>query len=295
MNTGSTLARRAMGRELRRMRESARLSQAAAARVAEVSQQTIGRMEEGRPTQVSGLHINALCNAFGASDEERRTVLDLLREVKQARELGGGWWKSFADTTPEGFDHYLGLEDAASKLTTWKIAVVPGLLQTPEYRRALIWAEDPARSTGEVEKRIAMATQRQIRLQEPGFTMEVLLAESVLRDEIGGRSVMGAQLRHLSAAALLPNVSIRVVPFAAPGHLGSFVGSFVLLQFPPLVVSKLNEPPIVYVEGYVGDLYLERDREVRRYQDALTEIRRVALDETDTRQLISAVVKEFGA
>ncbi|MEV6768720.1 helix-turn-helix transcriptional regulator [Nocardia sp. NPDC051030] len=294
-SSGSTLARRALGREMRRMREVSEISQAAAARVAEVSPQTIGRMEEGRATQVSGLHLNALCNAYGATDAERGTVLGLHQEVKQAKELGGGWWKGFADATPEGFDHYLGLEQDARRIITWQTTLVPGLLQTPEYRRAMFWVDDPTRSTDDVERLIEMASYRQNRLREPGFTIDVLLSEAVLRAQVGGRPVMADQLRHLADCAALPNVSIGVVPFDASSHLGSFVGSFVLLEFPPLPESKLIELPVVYVEGYVGDLYLERDHEVRQYRDALTEIRRVALDKTDTRRLIVAVAKEYGA
>jgi hypothetical protein len=72
------------------------------------------------------------------------------------------------------------------------------------------------------------------------------------------------------------------------------VGSFILLGFPELPQSRLTEPPIVYVEEYAGDLYLEREEEVARYRSALREIDRVALDRLETRELILAAVKEYG-
>ncbi|MET8871188.1 helix-turn-helix transcriptional regulator [Nocardia sp. NPDC004604] len=293
MATGSTLARRALGRELNRLREAAKMSQSAAGRVIGVSPQTIGRMEDGQPTKVSDLYVNALCDAYQATDGERVVLLGLAQEVRAAQRSGGGWWRAYADEIPADFDHYLALEEAAKRLTAWKLTVVPGMLQTPEYRRAMIWTETPNKDTEAVEKRIEIATRRQARLEERDFAVDVILSEAVVRDQIGGRSVMANQLRHLAQAGDRPNVSIRVVPFSAPSHLGSFVGSFVLLEFPALPSSKLTEPPVVYVEEYAGDLYLERDSEVGRYRDAVAEISRVALDEQATRRLLLELVEEY--
>ncbi|MBF6193495.1 Scr1 family TA system antitoxin-like transcriptional regulator [Nocardia implantans] len=294
--TGSTLARRALGRELRRLRIAKRISQAEAARLAETSPQSIGRIEEGQSTRVTSFQVNALCDAYGASDTERRILLGLVSEVRAARERGGGYWRAYADAElPTGFDHYLALEEAAHRLTAWKVTIIPGLLQTAEYRRALAWSEIPELSPEAIEGRIELAARRQTRLADPEFTVDVLLSEAAVRDQVGGPGVMTDQLLHLSAASELPNVSVRVVPFTAPKHLGSLVGSFILLEFPELPQTKLTEPPIVYVEEYAGDLYLEREAEVARYRSALREIDRVALDHDKSKDLILAVAKEYGA
>lgn len=293
--TGSTLARRALGRELRRLREAKGLKQAAAARAAETSPQSIGRIEEGLSTRTTGLQVNALCDFYGASDEDRRTLLRLVSEVRASRERGGGWWRSYADELGTDFDHYLSLEEAASKMVAWKVAIVPGLLQTASYRRAIAWTESPAAPSEQIEKRVEMATHRQARLDDPAFTMDVLLWEAVLRDHIGGPAVMCDQLLHLTEVAQRPNVSVRVVPFGASNHLGSCVGSAILMEFPVLPHSRITEPPIVYVEEFAGDLYLEREPEVNRYRAALQEISRVALDQDMSRDLILAVAKEFAS
>ncbi|WP_433567362.1 helix-turn-helix domain-containing protein [Nocardia sp. CA-151230] len=292
--TGSTLARRALGRELRRLRTAKGMQQAEAARAAETSPQSISRTEEGVTTRLTSFQINALCDAYEASDEERKMLLSLLAEVRASREKGGGWWRAYADAQiPSGFDHYLSLEESAHQLTAWKTAVLPGLLQTADYRRALAWSEIPQLSPEAIESRIELATRRQARLEDPDFTMNVLLSEAVLREQVGGPAVMGDQLKYLAKMSELPNVSVSMVPFSARRKLGVLVGSFSLLEFPVLPQSKLWEPPIVYVEEYAGDLYLERDTEVQRYRDALREIRDVALDEVQSRQRILAVAKEF--
>ncbi|MBF6174652.1 helix-turn-helix domain-containing protein [Nocardia blacklockiae] len=291
---GSTLARRALGRELRRLRLEKGMYQAEAARLAETSAQSISRFEEGRSTRITSLQVNALCDAYGATDEERRILLGLVQEIRATREYGGRWWRAYVDAeTPEGFDHYLSLEEAASRLTAWKTTIIPGLLQTPEYRRALAWSEVPQLSPEAIEGRLEIAAHRQLRLNDPDFRADILLSEAVLHDQVGGPGVMKHQLHHLAKVAERQNVSLRIVPYASATHLGSLTGSFILLEFPNLPQSKLNEPPIVYVEGYVGDLYLERESEVRRYRAALAEIARVASGSAQSRQLILDALREY--
>lgn len=294
MLTGSTLARRALGRELKKLREDKKMSQTQGGRVIGVSPQTIGRMEDGLPTKVSDLYMNALCDAYGATDELRGAILSLALEVRTTQKSGGGWWRAYADEMREGFDHYMGLEEAARRIAVWKVAIIPGLLQTPEYRRAIAWTEVPETPSEQVEKRVEMAVRRQTRLEDSNLAIDVILWESVLRDQIGGPAVMSQQLRRLAEASQTPSVSIRVVPFDASRHLGSLVGSFVLLEFPKLPATGLIEPPVVFVEEYAGDLYLERDAEVERYHAAFAEIGRVALDQDTTRQLILSIAKEYG-
>uniref|UniRef100_UPI00059391DC helix-turn-helix domain-containing protein n=1 Tax=Nocardia concava TaxID=257281 RepID=UPI00059391DC len=232
--TGSTMGRRALGRELKRLRENKKMRPSETARVIGVSPQTVGRLEDGLVTKVSDLYINALCDAYGATDEERRVLLDLALEIRTTQKSGGGWWRSYMDEMHEGFDHYMGLEDAARKVSVWKVTLIPGLLQTPEYRRAIAWIETPGAPTEQVERRLEMAVRRQARLEDPGFAVEVVLSEMTLRDRIGGAGVMADQLHRLAEVAQLPNVEIRVVPFATSGCLGSRTGSFVLLEFPKL-------------------------------------------------------------
>lgn len=293
MTGGSTLPKRALGRELRRLRERREISQAAAARAIEVSPQTIGRMEDGHASRPTTLQVNGLCDAYQASDEERRFALDLLRELRATKLSGGGWWRAYADEIPRVFNHYLGLEAAAREITSWQITLVPGLLQTPEYRRALIWAAHPDWPTADVERRLALARQRRDKLGDTTFRLNVLVSEAALRHHVGGRAVMADQLLHLIRVSESPNVSVRAVPFDARSPIGLVVRSFVLLEFPVPSNTRIAEPPVAYVEGYTGDLFLERSGEVAQYRDAILDITRVALDEQGTRDLVESVVKEY--
>ncbi|MEU6558796.1 helix-turn-helix domain-containing protein [Nocardia nova] len=287
MGSGSTLAQRALGRELRRLRTEKGVGLSQAARIAEISHQTIGRLEEGQTTRITMLQVNALCDCFGATAEERRICLDLVKEIRASREgkVTASWWRAYADAQDTGFNHYLALEDAASQLTIWKTTIVPGLLQTPAYRRTMGWAERPDMPSEQLERRIEWQSHRQERLKDPNLQITALLYEAVLCEQVGGPAVHTEQMEHLALLSNLPNVSIRVVPFDASSHLGAYVGSFMLLEFPDLV-SGLAQPPIIYVEGWAGDLYLEREAELRKYSQALREIARVALTPGDSVALI---------
>ncbi|MGV9412811.1 DUF5753 domain-containing protein [Nocardia sp. NPDC003693] len=162
------------------------------------------------------------------------------------------------------------------------------------YRRAVAWIEYPDMPAAQVERRVELAVRRQSRLEDQAFKLDVVLSEFVFRDQIGGPSVMAGQLRHLAAVAQRPNVSVRMVPFDAPGHLGSIVGSFVLLDFPKNAAFGTTEPPVAFIEEYTGVLFLERDSEVKRYRDAFAEISRVALDQDTTGQLALSLAEEYG-
>ncbi|MEC3957707.1 helix-turn-helix transcriptional regulator [Nocardia sp. CDC153] len=290
--TGSTLPARSLGRLLAQYRQRAGLSRSAAAQIVETSIQTMGRLEDGLKSKVPQLWINALADAYRVSDSERRVLIGLTRELASAQQ---NWWRPYADEMNPRFDHYLGLEEAARRLAVWRLSLLPGLLQTPEYRRAIAWTEWPDLATEQVNKRVEMAVRRQVRLNDRAFTVDAILSETVLREQIGGPAVMAEQMARLVELSELPNVSIRVVPFNAPRHLGSRVGSFAMLEFPKLPATGMIEPPVIYIEDYAGDGYLEREVEVRRYRDAFTEIARVSLDPDATRHLLVSAGKEYRA
>ncbi len=291
--TGSSLARRTLGQRLRVLREKAKVSQSAAARAVELSPQSIGRLEEGDPTRVSSLHINVLCDRYAVDDTERKVLLKLAHEARKAQKSGGHWWYAYADLSPDGFDHYVVLEETACRLTSFQPTMVPGLLQTAGYRRAGEWTMHPRDSVSEVDRRVEMFVRRQQRLYDPHFEVRMFMLESALYHPVGGPEVMETQLEHLDEIGQLPNVSIRIIPRAASGHVGLHVGPFVLLEFITHSTAEESNRPLVYVEGFTGDLYLERTSEIHPYWTALQDIDRVALDEGRSRDLIGQIAREY--
>ncbi|WP_328390325.1 helix-turn-helix domain-containing protein [Nocardia sp. NBC_00416] len=292
MANGSTLPRRALGRQLRKLRERAGFTQSAASRVAEISPQSYGRIEDGRQTKVTDLGLNALANAYETTDEERRLLLDLAREIRAATASGGGWWRAYADAIASGFHHYLSLEEAANWVTSWQTTVVPGLLQTRDYRQALTWATNPDQSPEEVNRTLDVAARRQDLLNRPEFHFEALMSEAVLRYTVGSPTVMAEQVKRLIDRAAAPNVEIRVVPNSETRPVGLFSRSFHLFSFPPLPSSKLQEPPVAFMEALTGDLYIERRDEVEKFSREAERIRQVALSPSASRDLMLRIVEE---
>jgi hypothetical protein len=121
----------------------------------------------------------------------------------------------------------------------------------------------------------------------------VVLNEAVLRRPVGGASVLASQLERLMEDSALPNVSLRVMPFAAGLHVGMVSGPFVTLRFPVNAEGRETEPPTVYVDGFTGALYLDKPAEIERYDTAFREIWKSALGESATLDLIQTTAREL--
>jgi hypothetical protein len=169
-------------------------------------------------------------------------------------------------------------------------------LQTEDYARTVIQADKPGVDEAEIERRVGVRMARQTLLSRvtapPVF--DIVLNEAILHRPIGDTAVMVRQLERLVEAGALPTVSIRVVPFAAGLHHGILSGPFVILRFPPNSNGQETEPPTVYVDGFTGDLYLDKPREIDRYHEAFTNIQGAALDEGASEELITRVTRELG-
>ncbi|MFE0686705.1 helix-turn-helix domain-containing protein [Streptomyces xiamenensis] len=288
--TGSTVPRRQLGRNLRELRSRARLTVRAAARKLEWSEAKMWRIETGQ-TPLRSLDVQAMCFVYGAPSDLTEALMGLAKETK-AR----GWWHAYGDVIPEGFDVYVGLEEAATRLATYENEVVPGLLQTERYAREIIRVHLRGISEEELEGRVRLRVERQsllTRVTDPP-ELRVALSEAVLRRPIGGDGVMVEQLAHLIYMSGLPHITVRVVPFLAGAHAGLVTGPFVILRFPLNGDGNDSEPPTVYADGYTGGLYLDKPREVQQYEQAFEGTWETALDERASRVLIAEVAGSYG-
>ncbi|MRH91501.1 helix-turn-helix domain-containing protein [Nocardia sp. SYP-A9097] len=299
--TGSTVSRRAFGKFLRQIRESAGKTALAAGLHIEVSKATLLRLEDGIPTKIATSQLKDLLDFYGAAAEVRSDALSLWDEVKEqskAQQQQGnskGFWRPYADQYEAHFPHYLRLETAANRVTSHQLVMAPGLLQTPDYRRSVIRIDEPDLSAVDLERRIELTARRQARLDEPNFQLEVLLSEAVLRHQPASPDVMARQLLSLVDAGGRENISIRVIPFRVGPHQGLTVKSFTLLEFPRLD-RGLVEPPVVYVEGASNTgVYHERNDVVDRYGRTISALRAVALNEQCTKDLLLQYAKEYAA
>ncbi|WP_107653623.1 helix-turn-helix domain-containing protein [Nocardia suismassiliense] len=275
--TGSTMPRRQLGRHLRDLRNRARMTTRTAAQQLEWSEAKIWRIETGQ-TSLRSLDVEAMCKVYGAPSDLIGPLTALARETK-AR----GWWTAYGDVIAEGFEVYIGLEEAASRLSTYENELVPGLLQTEAYTRAMLAAARPDMSASEIDRRVQLRMARQAlvtRVDAP-LQLDAVISESVLWRRIGGAEVAAGQLAHLRQMCDLPNVRIRVVPPDSGYHEGMDSGRFVMLEFPELRVGEQPEPPVVYVEAFTGPVYLDKENDIDRYRRAFASLGVVAVDARD--------------
>jgi transcriptional regulator with XRE-family HTH domain len=288
--TGSTVPRRQLGRYLRDLRGQARLTVRAAAEALEWSEAKIWRIETGQ-TSMRSLDVEQMCRIYGAPADATEGLMALAKETKAK-----GWWLSYGgDVIPEGFDVYIGLEESAARLLWYEAELVPGLLQTAEYARTLIRADNPGVDDDEIERRVQLRIARQsliTRVTAPP-ELHVVLNESILRRPVGGADVMSAQLQRLAEVSDLPNITLKVMPFEIGMHAGIMSGPFVVLEFPTTSNGRASEPPTVYVDGFTGSLFLDKPREINRYNAAFADIWAAAIDEAASGDLIVKAVEEF--
>ncbi|WP_174550457.1 helix-turn-helix domain-containing protein [Nocardia shimofusensis] len=273
MTTGSTMPRRRLGRNLRDLRTRARMTTRTAARQLEWSEAKIWRIETGQ-TSLRSLDVEAMCKVYGAPADVVAPLAALAKETK-AR----GWWTAYTDVVAEGFDIYIGLEEAARQLAGYEADLIPGLLQTEAYTRALLRTARPAAGATEIERRVELRRTRQSLLTRPGapLRLDVVIPEAVLRHRVGGPEVAAEQLDHLRRICDLPTVRLRVIPAGSDYHAGMETSRFAILEF-PADGTTAPEPPVVYVETFTGPVYLDKEADFARYRAAFADIASAAVD-----------------
>ncbi|MGC5053514.1 helix-turn-helix domain-containing protein [Micromonospora sp. DT48] len=284
---GSTVPRRQLGRALRDLRTEARMTLDGAAEAMQCSRQKMWRIETGLgPTRA--VDVKAMCELYAATPELTTALVALANETKAK-----GWWHSYGDAIPDWFELYVGLESAASRLRGFDESLIPGLLQTEAYARG-VFQNRTDMSDDDLEQFIGVRLQRQglLRRRLPKAPMlSSVLAESLLIKQVGDRTVMSDQLRHLLDLTELPNVSIRILPLSAGAHYGALAGTFMMLDF-PLTNRTTPEPSVIYSESLTGALYLDRPDEIAAYEKVWASLDLLALDEQQSRHLINKIIGE---
>lgn len=277
-----TVRQRRLAQALRELRHEAGLTQDAVAARMGWHSSKLFRLENARSPRVDWLDVRELMDLYGVTSPHREALIQLARDARMM-----GWWTPYRDVFTGS---YVALEDEASAMRLYCPELVPGLLQTEHYARAVIRAVRPGYDDESVERRVTARLVRQKALLDRENSPELLcvLNEAVLRRQVGDGHVMAAQLRALADAAARPHLALQVLPFSAGAH-AALEGGFVLIEFP-----DEQDPDVVYVEGIMGDLYLESVEEIKRYQLAFERIQAIALSSQETLALISALEREQG-
>jgi transcriptional regulator with XRE-family HTH domain len=281
MQHGPAVRRRKLGAELRALRARAGLTSGEAARLVGWHQSKVSRIETGT-SGTKPADVRLLLDAYGVFDPQLR---ELMLALAGSVESGGRdhWVHAYRGVLPPAYRDFISLESQASAMRTLETTVVPGLLQTPEYARAVTRAAMEGVDEDQLDTLVEVRLARQDVLRaQPPLELNAVLDEAVLRREVGGPEVMARQLDRLVEAAQLPQVRLQVLPFSAGAHIG-VTGSFVIFSF-----SSTSDLDVVVLDHLTSSLYLERKEDLQAYTEAFNALRAYALSPEDTLEYIAA-------
>jgi transcriptional regulator with XRE-family HTH domain len=279
-----TLQRRRLRLELRRARDAAGLKQAEVARAMDWSPSKIIRIERG-DVGVSTNDLKALLSHYGIKDKTRvNGLLDLARSTR-----GGSFYDQYSDVLKPGFKEYLAHEASASVIRQYDTLLIPGLLQTEEYARAIL---EYAAGLGpdDVDKAWAVRQHRQdVHDRDDPPDMLFVVDEAVIRRKIGHGQVMRKQLERLKEQAAAEHISLRVVPFIRGAHPG-MLGNFIMLEF-----ADPNLDDLVHLES-IDQITIRDDPDlIGRYLDRFDQLESLALSPEDSIALIDDAISQMAS
>jgi transcriptional regulator with XRE-family HTH domain len=277
-----TVMRMVLGRRLQDLRERAGLTYEEAGAALDVTHSTIRRMEKAE-VSLKILYVDRLLRTYGVTEpSEIDAFLNLVREANQP-----GWWHRYRDVLPDWFSAHVSLEVEAALVRAYEPHYVHGLLQTPDYARAVLRAGLPHAPEAEISRLVDLRVERQTlltRKDAPRFWG--VMDETVFR-RAADPKVLRGQVDRLIEACQLPNVTLQVMPFAAGPHPAMY-GPFCIFRF------RFQElPDIVYSESLTGAVYIDDRDDVSVYLEALDRMCAQAAPAPSTEAYLSGIRKEI--
>jgi transcriptional regulator with XRE-family HTH domain len=282
---GPTILRIVLGTQLRRLREARNISPKQAGDAIRCSHAKISRLELGR-TGYKERDVSDLLTLYGVDcPDDRAEFLALARRASRP-----GWWHRYNDVLPSWFEQLIGLEEAASVIRSYEVQFVPGLLQTPEYARAVTLLGHPRAEAREIEQRVGLRMDRKRMLFESAHAPRLwaVVDEAALRrPPCGDPEVMRAQIDHLIKVSREPHITLQVAPFSI-GGLAAAGGPVTILRF-----VEPDLPDVVYLEQLTTALYLDKQDEVEHYMVVMDRLSAIALPPDPTRHFLEELRAEF--
>ncbi|MER7724890.1 DUF5753 domain-containing protein [Streptomyces sp. NPDC096323] len=226
------------------------------------------------------------CEFYGLQDAKLVGRLLEVARLDRERRKAKGWWNQYPEL--RSLVEYVALEDIATAVRTWQGAFVPGLLQTPDYARALAVGNADWDDPDEIERFVEAKIARQVRLTDDSpLALWAIVAEGALRQLVGGREVMRIQLARLTEVADEPNVTVQVVPPLAGSHPG-MTSAFSVVSF-----GEPGAVDVVYMDTTSSTLWLESETDAARHNATFGRIARSGLAPRDSIALIERIRKEL--
>lgn len=275
-----TARARRLGIALRTYREKAELTLEKAAEEINSTRSTLSRYENAQSLP-SPATVRALLIHYNVDGDELKGTIELAKEAKKP-----GWWVSYSYMLDRKTMDFIALESEASGIQSFEPSLVPGLLQTPDYIRAIMRGGPHTLTDEGIEERVKLRLDRQKRLTAMPDPLPVVsvIDEVALLRRVGGDAAWAEQLEHLLKISELPHLTIQVIPLAAGYHRGTR-GSLHILEF------GLDDQPLASVETVAGQLSFDSAPELDTCMKIMQHLRSVALSPEASGDLISNLLK----
>ncbi len=278
MEYSPTVRGRRLMRELTRLRQAQGLSLDVAAGRLDFSKSKLYRLENGRG-RITTDDLEDMLDLYVVRPPQREALIKLGRDARKR-----GWWTGYTDVFTGS---YIGFEAEAASIRI-NASMVPGIFQTEDYAREVITRTGLKLGQDEAERKVAARTARQRALldRDDAPQIHVVLDEAALHRQVGGPEVTAGQLAVLTGTSTRPGVTLQILPFTAGANAG-MDGKFTILTFP-----DPEDPPVAYVEGLMGDVYVESDEGLDLYSLAWTQLVTGALSPGESTEMIRKLAKE---
>lgn len=273
-----------LGLRLRQRREEIGLTAVAAGKAAGIIQAYVSGVESGR-VKLPADRLVKFIEIYEIDDDEAAELEEL-----RAGAARRAWWSQYTQIFPAEFIRFLGYEAGAEHIRNYTTEVMPGLLQTEDYARAVIRGGTTTIRLTEVDRRVESRMIRQRRLHDDNpLQVTTVLGEAALRQQVGGPVVMRAQLEHLATMMTErpEQIDVRVMPFSAGAH-PALGGPFQVLSFP-----SPRLPDLVWQEILTFIDIIDQSAKVTDYAVTFAEAEEQALSSEDSLALIRQVAKEM--
>jgi transcriptional regulator with XRE-family HTH domain len=285
---GLTIRHRRLAAELRRLRGRAGVTGDQVAEHLGWSTSKVSRLEHGR-TGFKPADVEALLDLYGVAGTRRDELLTLARNTSKK-----SWLENESANLQVRFAPYVSSENEAETIWNWEPQVVPGLLQTADYARAIFegWQTVVTVSPAEIQQRVDIRLERQKLLdRDPPLYLFAVLDESVLTRRIGDDAVMRSQLNRLLEYAQRDTIDVRVLPLSAYHPI--VTGSFFYMQFPSAEDVSFND--VVVLEDVTTNYYVEGEGDTYQYRLAFERLVEESLDDRQSATLIDQHAQHWAA
>jgi hypothetical protein len=243
------------------------------------SESKISRMETGQQP-ITSEDAAALLAILGVVGDEHAKLMAMARTPNEP-----AWLDNVREGLPDESITLSTYEAEATRLTNWSPLLIPGLLQTMEYGRAFMLADQIPEP--EVGTRLMARAHRQQQVLDRGVEYVAYIDETVLHRRIGDERVRRGQMRHLLDQSERDNVTIRLISVNSDGHSG-LISPFMVIEF------ELT-PPVVHIELSRSGVFLSDESETAPYTETLSRLSSISMDEADSLRAIKSMLREKGS